>query len=120
MNPIVAGPVAAAPAWSTAWADALADLEMSVEEAEQLLLAARRSGGADGAVVAPATGWVPPSHLGQLPAPLVDRARALLGRQLRVAQQLAEATAHSRRQLRAVEGMRATAETGPVYIDTAG
>ena len=47
-------------------------------------------------------------HLGQLPAPLVDRARALLGRQVRVAQQLAEAAAHSRRQLRAVEGMRAT------------
>jgi hypothetical protein len=109
---------APAPAWSTAWAEALADLEMSVDEAEALLLAARRTGGVEG--VPPLRGWVPPSHLGQLPAPLVDRARALLGRQLRVAQGLAEAAAHSRRQLRAVESMRATAESGPVYIDTAG
>ncbi len=118
MTAVLSGP-APAGAWSTAWADALAELEMSVDEAEQLLLAARRSGDVDG-VVAPTRGWLPPTHLGQLPAPLADRARALLGRQLRVAQQLAEAAAHSRRQLRAVEGMRATAESGPVYIDTAG
>jgi len=109
---------ASAPAWSTAWADALAELEMSVDEAEALLLAARRAGGVDG--VTPLRGWVPPTHLGQLPAPLADRARALLGRQLRVAQGLAEAAAHSRRQLRAVEGMRAEAESRPVFIDTAG
>lgn len=113
------GSVAApAPAWNTAWAQALADLEMSVEEAEQLLLAARRSGGVD--ALTPTRAWVPPSHLGMLPAPLVERARALLGRQLRVAEGLAEAAAQSRRQLRAVEGMRATPEANPVYLDTAG
>jgi hypothetical protein len=112
---------APAPAWSTAWADALADLEMSVDEAEELLVAARRTGAVDAAsAVTAARGWTPPSNLGLLPAPLVERATALLNRQLRVAQQLTEAAAHSRRQLRAVEGMRATAESGPVYLDTAG
>jgi len=118
MTAVLTGP-APAPAWSTAWADALAELEMSVDEAEALLVAAHRTGAVD-AVLTPTRGWIPPTHLGQLPAPLADRARALLGRQLRVAQQLAEAAAHSRRQVRAVEGMRATAEAAPVYLDTAG
>jgi hypothetical protein len=112
---------AGSPAWSAAWADALAELEMSVDEAESLLRAAHTTGAADiAAVSAAGHGWQPPTNLGQLPAPLVDRAKALLDRQLRVARQLAEAAAHSRRQLRAVEGMRATAESGPVYIDLAG
>ena len=43
MTAVLAG-LAPAPAWSTAWADALAELEMSVDEAEALLLAARRTG----------------------------------------------------------------------------
>jgi hypothetical protein len=107
---------APAPAWSTAWADALAELEMSVAEAEELLHAAH----APSPAAIAATAWVAPSGLGLLPASLAERATALLQRQVRVAQQLAEAAAHSRRQLRAVEGMRATAEASPVYIDTAG
>ncbi|GAA2726498.1 hypothetical protein [Cellulomonas aerilata] len=112
---------AGSPAWSAAWTDALAELEMSVDEAEALLRAAHTRGAVDVAAVAGVgSGWQPPTGLGQLPAPLVDRAKALLDRQVRVARQLAEAAAHSRRQLRAVEGMRATAESGPVYIDTAG
>ena len=112
---------AGSPAWSAAWADALAELEISVDEAEALLRAAHTTGPVDaGAVAAIGSGWSPPIHLGQLPAPLVDRAKALVDRQLRVARQLAEAAAHSRRQLRAVEGMRAQAEASPVYLDTAG
>lgn len=112
---------AGSPAWSAAWADALAELEMSVDEAEGLLRAAHATAPVDvDAVSAVGYGWRPPTGLGQLPAPLVDRAKALLDRQLRVAQQLAEAAAHSRRQLRAVESMRATAETSPVYLDIAG
>ena len=113
MTAVVVGEPALAPGWDQAWADALAELELSVDEAEALLHAGH-------AAARPATVWQPPSGLGQLPAPLVDRARALLGRQVRVAQQLAEAAAHSRRQLRAVEGMRRDTESGPVYIDTAG
>ena len=113
--------VPAAPAWSTAWSDALAELEMSVDEAERMLVAAHRTGEVEAAsAVAAARGWAPPTGLGLLPAPLVERATALLNRQVRVAQQLAETAAHSRRQLRVVEGMRATAESGPVYLDTAG
>ena len=112
---------AGSPAWSAAWADALAELEMSVDEAEALLRAAHSSGPVDvDAIASVGYGWRPPTHLGQLPAPLADRARALVDRQLRVARQLAEAAAHSRRQLRAVESMRATAEASPVYLDTAG
>jgi hypothetical protein len=118
------GAGATAPAWSTAWADALAELEMGVDEAEALLAAAHRTDGMDGAdAVGRMTlrgGWVPPSHLGLLPASLAERATALLDRQLRVAQQLAEAASHSRRQLRAVESMRAAEESRPVYLDTAG
>lgn len=120
MNAVLPRP-AGSPAWSAAWADALAELEMSVDEAETLLRSARRSAPLDvHALTVVGSGWQPPANLGQLPAPLVDRATALLDRQVRVARQLAEAAAHSRRQLRAVEGMRATAESGPVYIDTAG
>lgn len=116
MTAVLAGAVVA-PAWDAAWSDALAELELSVDEAEALLVAdhaAARLG------VMRAAGWTPPSGLGMLPAPLLDRARALLARQLRVAQQLADAAAHSRRQLRAVDGMRGDAESTPVYLDTAG
>ena len=114
MTAVLAGDVAVAPGWDRAWADALAELELSVDEAEALLHAGHAAARPSLAV------WQPPSGLGQLPAPLVDRARALLGRQVRVAQQLAEAAAHSRRQLRAVEGMRRDVEATPVYLDTAG
>ena len=116
MTPLLTGGpgTAAAPGWDQAWADALAELELSVDEAEALL----RAGHA--AVPAAPAVWQPPAGLGLLPSPLADRARALLGRQLRVAQQLAEAAAHSRRQLRAVDGMRAEAESSPVYLDLAG
>ena len=114
-------PAAAVPTatWSTAWADALGELEMSVEEAEALLHAAHTSGSV-GDVDTVNAAWTPPSNLGLLPAPLVERATALLQRQVRVATQLAQAAAHSRRQLRAVDGMRATGEARPVYLDTAG
>ncbi len=116
MTAVLAGVGSAAPAWDTAWSDALAELELSVDEAEALL----RAGHAERTGPLRAATWQPPSGLGQLPAPLVDRARAILTRQLRVAQQLAEAAAHSRRQLRAVDGMRADSEASPVFIDTAG
>ena len=124
MTPALTGAGAIAPGWSTAWADALAELEMSVDEAERLLVAAHRADAVDGAGAVTSmtlrAAWTPPSHVGLLPAPLAERATALLERQLRVAQQLAEAAAHSRRQLRAVESMRAGAESRPVYLDTAG
>jgi hypothetical protein len=119
MTAVAAGPMTPASTWSHAWSDALADLEMTVAEAEDLIRAAHAHDlpAVAGSARAP---WTPPSHLGLLPAPLVERATALLERQLRVATQLAEAAAHSRRQLRATETLRSTSEANPVYIDTAG
>jgi len=106
-------PAVPAPGWSTAWSDALAELELGVDEAEALL----RVGHATGPT-GPA--WQPPTTLGQLPAPLRERAQALLHRQLRVARSLAEAAEHGRRHLHAVDHLRATPEATPVYLDTAG
>ncbi|QTE29858.1 hypothetical protein [Pengzhenrongella sicca] len=103
-----------APEWTAAWSTALAELEIGVDEAEALL----RAGTDD--PLPPARPWLPPSHLGVLPAPLRERAQALVARQLRVAQSLAEAADLSRRHLRVLDQVRPVAETTPVYLDTAG
>lgn len=102
---------ASAPAWSTAWSSALAELELGVEEIEAALRAGQTPA---------ASTWQPPTTLGLLPAPLRDRAQALVGRQLHVARALAEAAEHSRRHLQVLEQLRATPESLPVYLDTAG
>ena len=102
-----------APGWTIAWSNALAELELGVDEAEALL----RAGHAPETVVHP---WQPPTNLGQLPAPLRQRAQALLTRQLHVARGLAEAADQSRRQLRLLEKVRVAPEATPVYLDTAG
>lgn len=103
----------AAPGWTTAWSNALAELELGVDEAEALL----RAGDPSPITTYP---WQPPTHLGQLPAPLRERAQALLARQLHVARGLAEAAEHSRRQLRLLDKVRVSPEATPVYLDTAG
>lgn len=105
--------VGLAPTWGSAWAAALADLELDVEAAERMLTL-------DRIAQAPPAGWTPPSGLGPLPAPLLDRARALLARQIEVGRRLAEAAELSRRQLAAVQAHRGAAESAPVYIDLAG
>lgn len=123
MTTVLPAPATPLPGWSSAWSDALADLEMSVAEAEALLASAHTAAAAPVPLASAESAlgrWTPPVGLGLLPVSLAERAAALLDRQLRVARELAEAAAHSRRQLRAIEGMRATSETGPVYIDTAG
>jgi len=102
---------AAAPGWTDAWSAALAELELGVDEAEAVLRA--------GHAPAPST-WLPPTNLGRLPAPLLERAQALLGRQLEVARSLAEAAEHSRRHLLVLDQVRAAPEALPVYLDTAG
>lgn len=107
------GPVGLATSWDSAWAAALAELEMDVEAAERMLTL-------DRIAEAPPAGWTPPSGLGPLPATLLDRAKALLSRQLEVGRRLAEAAELSRRQLAAAQAHRATAESAPVYIDLAG
>ncbi|RYV50027.1 hypothetical protein [Pengzhenrongella frigida] len=113
MTIVMARKVAAvsAPTWNAAWSDALAELELGVEEIE----AALRAGHSPAA-----TTWQPPTNLGQLPAPLRDRAQALVNRQLHAARALAEAAEHSRRHLQVLDQVRATPEAAPVYLDTAG
>lgn len=97
--------------WTAAWEAALAELELDVEAAEQML-AARE------VAEAPHTTWQPPSGLGPLPVELADRARALLARQVETARRIGEAAALARRHARAAQGMRATGESRPVYVDT--
>jgi hypothetical protein len=112
MTPVLVQSTGPVPGWTAAWSGALGELELSVNEAEELLRVGRAT-----APAGPA--WLPPTDLGLLPAPLRERAQALLTRQLRVAVSLAEAAEQSRRQLRAVEQLRAAPETSPVYLDTA-
>lgn len=99
--------------WSGAWHTALIDLELEVERAEALLRSAEPS--------APEiSAWAPPPGLGPLPAGLLDRARALHSRQLRVSQTIVDALTHNRAQA----AMAARLESGqtatrPVYVDRA-
>jgi hypothetical protein len=113
MTIAMARPVLAAvsPGWTAAWTAALTELELGVEEAEAVLRA--------GHSPAPST-WRPPLNLGQLPAPLRERAQALLDRQLNVARSLAEAAERSRRHIQMINQVRATPEAVPVYLDIAG
>lgn len=113
MTAVLTRPAGPSPEWTAAWSNALAELELGVDEAEALI----RVGHATGPT-GPA--WLPPTDLGLLPAPLRERAQTLLARQVRVARSLAEAAEHSRRHLHVVEQLRATPEATPVYLDTAG
>lgn len=99
------------------WEQALGDLELEVEHAEELLRVAHLPTPQD---VAARAAWHPPGDLGPLPAPLLDRARALHARQLDVAQRLAEAAAVSRRHLAATDAMRGRPAARPVYVDLEG
>lgn len=98
--------------WDEAWESALAELEMDVAAAEAMLALDHI------ADTPPRDPWEPPQGLGPLPAALAERARALLERQLATAQRLAEAAQASRKHARAVEAIRATAPSTPVYVDT--
>ncbi|WP_299036293.1 hypothetical protein [uncultured Pseudokineococcus sp.] len=85
------------------WEAALADLELEVEAAEDLL--ARLHHDAETPPAAPRRPWAPPTGLGPLPAPLADRARALAERQTRTAEALGRAIVLNRRQARAVDAL---------------
>ncbi len=99
------------------WEQALADLEVEVEHAEELLRVAHLPTPQD---VAARTAWRPPAGLGPLPAPLHVRARALHARQVDVARRLAEQVVVSRRHLAATEALRARPAASPVYVDLEG
>ncbi|SEJ56373.1 hypothetical protein [Demequina mangrovi] len=98
-------------AWHDAWVATLGELELTLEQAEAMLAAdhvpSAEAGGA----------WTPPVGIGAIPAPLVDRARALLARQVEVSRRLATAAAESRRHDRAIARLAGGPPAPPVYID---
>jgi hypothetical protein len=103
-----------APEWDTAWAGALDEMEIAVREAQALLTDAHRPAPVAGAA------WTPPAGIGPLPASLEERARAVLERQLAVAEALAAAMVRSRRQLRALATLAPAPAHPPVYVDVDG
>lgn len=98
--------------WDAAWAAALTELELDVATAEQMLVLGHI------ADHPPRDPWAPPVGLGPLPAALVERATALLDRQLELATRLAEAADLSRRHSRAAQALRSQPPAVPVYVDT--
>lgn len=96
--------------WVVAWEAALTALEIDVGVAERMLVL-------DHIADEPPLPWAPPAGLGPLPSGLEDRARALLARQIETARRLAEAAELSRRHSRAVQAMRHTGPSVPVYLD---
>ncbi|MEJ5944050.1 hypothetical protein WDZ17_01895 [Pseudokineococcus basanitobsidens] len=110
------------PSFTESWEAALADLEVEVDAAEELLARLHRH--AELPAAALRRPWTPPSGLGPLPLPLADRARALADRQARAADALGRALVLNRRQARAVDSLvdarRArTGGDGAVYLDVA-
>lgn len=105
--------MAAEPSWHAAWVAALDELELAVDDAERMLTGAH-------ALADRAPAWRPPAGIGPMPASLETRARAVLGRQLVVAEALSAAAIRSRRQLRIHEQMVPSVPHPPVYVDLDG
>ncbi|MBO1751254.1 hypothetical protein J4G33_05505 [Actinotalea sp. BY-33] len=98
--------------WGTAWEEALGALELDVDAAEAMLAL-------DHLADLPAHDpWSPPVHMGPLPVTLVERAKAVLDRQIEVGRRLAEAADLSRRHSRAAQTLRSAPPSSPVYLDT--
>lgn len=106
-------------AWDQAWSQALNDIEMDVEAAEQLLLAVRSGRELPSSEQLLRGRWEAPRGLGPLPLPLVARASALLERQQEVARRLAEACHVNRRHARVAVAHREAVPAVPVYLDVA-
>lgn len=104
-------------AWVDAWSTALDDLELDLADTQALITALHN--GKPHADVAATRPWRPPTGLGPLPESLVERARVVLERQLRVSQQLASAVAVNRRHSRAAAAIRSAETAVPIYVDLA-
>lgn len=101
-----------------AWGQALADLELDVQECERLLASLHHDDLPD--VLAGMGSWAPPTRLGPLPSSLADRARIVLARQLAVAEQLAGAALRSQQHLELQRRMRPDdAVDRPLFVDAA-
>jgi len=101
-----------------AWSRALTDLELDVQACERLLASLHHDDLPD--VLAGLGAWAPPTHLGTLPLSLAERARVVLTRQIRVAEQLAEAAVRSQQHLELQRRMRPDdAVSRPLFVDAA-
>jgi hypothetical protein len=102
--------------WHAAWAAALDELDLSLEEAEGLLASDHEA--REYRVPDP---WRPPQGLGPMPLDLKPRADTILARQIAVGQALSRAMVANRRQAalldRVVESRQGARR--PAYIDCA-
>jgi len=103
--------------FDAAWAQALTSLELDVATAEAMLDHDHLPSVQD---VARMAAWKPPTGLGPLPAALVDRAQTLAERQRSAAEAITRAMVANRRHLAALDQMRPTAPSRPVYLDLEG
>ncbi|WP_056671633.1 hypothetical protein [Angustibacter sp. Root456] len=103
--------------WRAEWEAALTLLDLDLDAAEALL-AASRGGPTAGAVEALGS-WTPPAGLGRLPESLQERAEAVLARQLRVIEDVAQAAVRSRQQLELSRRMAPSQPTPPLFVDAA-
>lgn len=103
--------------WDVAWLQALEALEVDVATAERTLAVNHLPSVDEIAVLA---AWQVPAGLGPLPAALVDRARALLDRQLVAATAIGRAMTMNRRHLAAIGAMNPVPASRPVYVDVEG
>jgi hypothetical protein len=99
--------------WRDAWVSALDELELTLEQTERLLAG-------DLPEEAAGTAWTPPAIEGPLPADMLERARALLGRQRLLVARTQRAITGNRQQRGLVDRMakaggRATPR--PAYVD---
>ncbi|MBB2899676.1 hypothetical protein FHR75_000464 [Kineococcus radiotolerans] len=102
--------------WRDAWSSALADVEVGVTAAEDLLTRLHRGDEDVPAELFDLQDWVAPSLLGPVPMEFGARARRLLERQLEVSERLAEALVQIRTQRRALGKMEAAGRP-PVFFD---
>ncbi|MDO9377682.1 MAG: hypothetical protein Q7T56_02450 [Nocardioidaceae bacterium] len=95
--------------WDSVWADALDELELSVDAAERVLHGDDQ----------PLPPWYPPLVTKPLPVSMLTRAQALLTRQVAVAESLAAASLGTRRQREVVARVSSATTTSrrPSYLD---
>jgi hypothetical protein len=103
--------------WQLAWEQALAALELDVEDAERMLQSARD--GRETAVPAGLGSWAPPAGLGPLPESLAERAQVVLARQLALIEDVASAAVRSRQHHEVARRMQPTAHARPLFVDAA-
>jgi hypothetical protein len=97
--------------WASCWADALAQIELDADRAEELIRRERL-------IDAEQPVWEPPTGLGPLPEDLIERAHRILDRHTEIAAELA----HLARENRLHASLLSRIETGasnrvPVYVD---